>query len=468
MQIKKLFINGKWTESAGTQVIEVENPETHEMIARVPRSTPEDVNRAVTAAKAAFASWQFTPLDTRAALMETVLAGMRNNRGRFIETISAELGCPVKIAAEIHTDPFLLETENYIRIAKSHVYEERRNTAVVRLEPVGVVGGLTPWNFPLEQVEKKVVPALLAGCCVVLKPSQYTPLTAYLLAELIEEAGYPAGVFNLVTGCGPEVGNALALHPDVDMISFTGSTQAGREVARLALSNIKRLALELGGKSAAIFIKGGDWAYGVQAVLDTVVLNGGQTCNALTRLLAPRDSLDEVHALLLERLSTYKAGKNCDPNVDMGPLASRKQFERVKQYIKIGMEEGAVLLAGGPPAQDKDYYVDPTIFTHVKPSMRIAQEEIFGPVLVVIPYDSVDEAVDIANDSIYGLAGAVFGAPEEAAAIARRMRTGSIYVNRGQWDVNAPFGGYKQSGMGREGAVEGFGEFLEVKTIYCE
>ncbi|MEL7603963.1 MAG: aldehyde dehydrogenase family protein, partial [Bacillota bacterium] len=222
------------------------------------------------------------------------------------------------------------------------------------------------------------------------------------------------------------------------------------------------------GKSAAIVLKGGDWAYGVQAVLDTVVLNGGQTCNALTRLLAPRDSLDEVHALILERLSTYKAGKNCDPDVDMGPLASRKQFERVKQYIKIGMEEGAVLLAGGPPAQDKDYYVDPTIFTRVKPSMRIAQEEIFGPVLVVIPYDSVDEAVDIANDSIYGLAGAVFGTPEEAAAIARRMRTGSIYVNRGQWDVNAPFGGYKQSGMGREGAVEGFGEFLEVKTIYCE
>lgn len=466
MQIKKLFINGKWADPIGTQFIEVENPETHEIIARVPRSSPADVDCAVAAAKAAFASWQYTPVDIRVALMENVLAGMRENRKRIMETISAELGCPIRIAAEIHTDPFLLETENYIRIARQYAYEQRRNTAVVRMEPVGVVAGLTPWNFPLEQVEKKVVPGLLAGCCVVLKPSQYTPLTAYLLAEFIERAGYPAGVFNLVTGCGPEVGNALALHPDVDMISFTGSTEAGREVARLALVNIKRLALELGGKSAAILLDGGDWDFGIRAVLDTIALNAGQTCNALTRLLVPRGRLEEAHAIILKRIAQYKSGPNADPQTDIGPLASRKQFERVKRYIRVGMEEGATMLCGGLPAQDTDYYVEPTVFTHVKPSMRIAQEEIFGPVLVVLPYDGVDDAVAIANDSIYGLAGAVFGPPEQAAAIARRMRTGTVYVNEGPWDVDAPFGGYKQSGMGREGAVEGFEEFLEVKTIY--
>lgn len=466
MQIKKLFINGKWADPIGTQFIEVENPETHEIIARVPRSSPADVDCAVAAAKAAFASWQYTPVDIRVALMENVLAGMRENRKRIMETISAELGCPIRIAAEIHTDPFLLETENYIRIARQYAYEQRRNTAVVRMEPVGVVAGLTPWNFPLEQVEKKVVPGLLAGCCVVLKPSQYTPLTAYLLAEFIERAGYPAGVFNLVTGCGPEVGNALALHPDVDMISFTGSTEAGREVARLALVNIKRLALELGGKSAAILLDGGDWDFGIRAVLDTIALNAGQTCNALTRLLVPRGRLEEAHAIILKRIAQYKFGPNADPQTDLGPLASRKQFERVKRYIRVGMEEGATMLCGGLPAQDTDYYVEPTVFTHVKPSMRIAQEEIFGPVLVVLPYDGVDDAVAIANDSIYGLAGAVFGPPEQAAAIARRMRTGTVYVNEGSWDVDAPFGGYKQSGMGREGAVEGFEEFLEVKTIY--
>ena len=462
----KLYINGQWTDSESEKTISVENPETHETIATVPRSCEADVNKAVDAAKKAFATWQFTSLNERLALMEKVLEGMRRRRQELIDVISAELGCPVKIAAEVHTDPFLLETANYIETAKNFVYEERRDTSIVRLEPVGVVAGLTPWNFPLEQVEKKVVPALLAGCCVVLKPSQYTPLTAYLLTELIDEAGYPAGVFNLVTGCGPEVGNALALHPDVDMLSFTGSTAAGREVARLALSNIKRIALELGGKSAAILLKGGDWAYGIKAVLDTVVLNAGQTCNALTRLLIPAESQDEVHAKILEILAQYKKGRNSHPETDIGPLASRKQFERVKGYIQLGIDEGYVPLTGGVPTQDKDYIIEPTVFVGVSPDARIAQEEIFGPVLVVIPYRTVDEAVEIANGSIYGLAGAVYGPDEEANAVARQLRTGSVYVNHGQWDVKAPFGGYKQSGIGREGAAEGYAEFLEVKTIY--
>ncbi len=466
MEPYQLYIDGQWIPSESGLLLEVENPETHQVIAKVPRGCGADVDKAVAAAKAAFASWQFAPLSERIARMERVLAGMRDNRRRFIETISAELGCPVKVAAEMHTDPFLLETANYIETARKFCYEERRDTAVVRREPVGVVAGLTPWNFPLEQIEKKVVPALLAGCCVVLKPSQYTPLTAYLLTELIDQAGYPKGVFNLVTGRGPEVGNALAMHPDVDMLSFTGSTAAGRELARLALSNIKRLALELGGKSAAILLPGGDWAYGVKAVLDTVVLNGGQTCNALTRLLVPAADRERAHSLILETLRQYRTGCNSDPDTDIGPLASRRQFDRVKEYIQCGLDEGAKLLCGGLPQQDADYGIPPTVFVDVAPNMRIAREEIFGPVLVVIPYESAADAVRIANDSEYGLAGAVFGPEEEANAIARQLRTGSIYVNRGQWDVTAPFGGYKQSGIGREGAREGYEEFLEVKTIY--
>ena len=466
METYQLYINGQWVPSESGQFIEVENPETRQIIARVPRSCEADINKAVAAAKAAFASWQFAPLAQRLERMERVLEAMRANRQRLIDTISAELGCPVKVAAEMHTDPFLLETANYIETARTYCYEERRDTSVVRREPVGVVAGLTPWNFPLEQIEKKVVPALLAGCCVVLKPSQYTPLTAYLLAEFIHEAGYPQGVFNLVTGRGPEVGNALALHPDVDMLSFTGSTAAGRELARLALCNIKRLALELGGKSAAILLPGGDWDFGVKAVLDTVVLNAGQTCNALTRLLVPAGDREKVNAILLKTLEQYRRGPNSDPNTDIGPLSSRRQFERVKQYIQIGLEEGAKLLCGGLPREDGSYMVEPTIFVDVKPGMRIEREEIFGPVLAVVPYECVEDAVRIANDSDYGLAGAVFGPEEEANAVARRMRTGSIYVNRGQWDVTAPFGGYKQSGMGREGAREGYEEFLEVKTIY--
>jgi len=466
MKKLKLYIDGKWVEADSKNVIDVINPESHKIIAKVPRCNKTDVNKAVAAAKKAFATWQYTPLEERLALMEKVVKGMKDNRERFIQTISAELGCPVKVAAEVHTDPFILEAENYIITAREFNYVEKRDTSVVCREPIGVVAGLTPWNFPLEQIEKKAVPALLAGCCVVLKPSQHAPLTAYLLTELIEKAGYPDGVFNLIPGCGAEVGNALALHPDIDMISFTGSTSAGREVGRLALSNIKCIALELGGKSPAILLKGGDWEFGIKSVLDTVVPNAGQTCNALTRLLVPKDELKRAEKIILEQLKNYKCGANSDPETDQGPLAFKKQFDRVKGYIQIGIDEGAHILTGGLPKDDKDFYIEPTVFVDVDPNMRIAKEEIFGPVLVVITYNTVDEAVEIANDSIYGLAGAVFGTEKEANAVARKMKTGTIYVNHGQWDVKSPFGGYKQSGIGREGGREGYEEYLEVKTIY--
>lgn len=466
MEIRKLYINGEWVESEQKEWIEIENPATHEIIAKVPRGNKDDVNKAVAAAKQAFETWQYTSLETRVDLMKKVVAGLKSRRQELIETITKELGSPYKVSAEVHTDPFLLEADHYIKVASEFPYEQRRTTSVVRREPVGVVGGLTPWNFPLEQIEKKVVPALLAGNCVVLKPSQYTPLTAYILTEEIEKAGYPAGVFNLVTGRGGEVGNALATHEDVDMISFTGSTGAGREVARMALGNIKKIALELGGKSAAILLKGGDWENGIHAVLETVVPNAGQTCNALTRLLVPKDELSRAEEIIKEQLKEYKYGPAEDLSVTKGPLSSKKQFDRVKGYIELGIQEGARVVAGEIPEDNGSYYVDPVIFSDVTPDMRIAQEEIFGPVLVVLPYETEEEAVKIANDSIYGLAGAVFGPEEEANKVARQMKTGTVYVNEGQWDPASPFGGYKQSGLGREGGVEGYEEFLEIKTIY--
>lgn len=466
MDIRKLYIDGAWVEAESDAFIEIENPATHEIIAKVPRGNEKDVDKAVKAARKAFETWQYTPLETRVEMMQKVVDGLKSRRQELIETITKELGSPYTVSADVHTDPFLLEAQHYIKVASEFEYEDRRNTSVVRREPVGVVGGLTPWNFPLEQIEKKVVPALLAGNCVVLKPSQFTPLTAYILTEEIDKAGYPHGVFNLVTGRGGEVGNALSLHPDVDMISFTGSTDAGREVARMALSNIKKLALELGGKSAAILLKGGDWEGGIRGVLDTVMLNAGQTCNALTRLLVPRDELAKAEEILIRQTADYKFGPMDDPSVTLGPLSSRKQFDRVKKYIELGIEEGARIVVGGVPEDNGSYIAAPTIFSDVKRDMRIAQEEIFGPVLVVLPYDTVEEAVEIANDSIYGLAGAVYGTEEEANKVARQMKTGTVYVNAGQWDVASPFGGYKQSGLGREGGVEGYEEFLEIKTIY--
>lgn len=466
MEIRKLYINGEWVDSEQQEWIEIENPATHEIIAKVPRGNKADVDKAVKAARQAFEKWQYTPLEERVELMKKVVAGLKIRRQELIETITKELGSPYKVSAEVHTDPFLLEADHYIKVASEFPYEQRRTTSVVRREPVGVVGGLTPWNFPLEQIEKKVVPALLAGNCVVLKPSQFTPLTAYILTEEIEKAGYPAGVFNLVTGRGGEVGNALAEHEDVDMISFTGSTDAGREVARMALGNIKKIALELGGKSAAILLKGGDWENGIHAVLETIVPNAGQTCNALTRLLVPKGDLSRAEEIIKEQLKEYKYGPAEDLEVTKGPLASKKQFDRVKGYIELGIEEGARIVTGSVPEANGSYYVDPVIFSDVRPDMRIAQEEIFGPVLVVIPYETEDEAVKIANDSIYGLAGAVFGPEERANEVARQMKTGTVYVNEGQWDPASPFGGYKQSGLGREGGVEGYEEFLEIKTIY--
>ncbi len=468
MNFEKLYINGEWVDGVSGEFIEIENPATLKVFAKVPRGNEDDVNKAVEAAKEAFKTWQFTGIEERISFMEKVCDYLKSNVDLLTDTIINELGCGYNFTHDVHVLDFVGEACNYVENAKKYEFETKLSKSIIRREPVGVVGGLTPWNFPLEQIVKKVVPALLAGNCVVLKPSQMTPLTAYILTDAIDKAGFPKGVFNLVTGKGAEVGNALALHKDVDMISFTGSTDGGREVAKLALSNIKKLALELGGKSAAVLLKGADYEHGIKCVLDTVFLNSGQTCNAFTRLLAPKDELLKVEKLVLEMSKNYKVGDPSDHSNDIGPMASKKQFDRVKKYVEIGVNEGAKMILGDVPKDcSNGYYIDPVVFSNVNNSMTIAQEEIFGPVLVIIPYETEDEAVEIANDSIYGLAGAVYGPSDEAAlSFAKKVRTGSIFVNKGTWDVNAPFGGYKQSGLGREGGIEGFEEFLEIKTIY--
>lgn len=468
MDFAKLYINGAWVTGSSGEYIDIENPANQQIIARVPRGTQTDVDRAVAAARAAFENWQYTSLQTRLDLMKKVVQGLKDNHDLLIKTVTRELGSPWKVSRDVHVDPFILEAENYCRIAAEYHYEKRLPGSIVRREPVGVIGGLTPWNFPLEQIIKKVVPALLAGNCVVLKPSQFTPLTAYILTDLIDKAGFPMGTFNLVTGRGGEVGNALSLHEEVDMISFTGSTDAGREVARMGLVNIKKLALELGGKSATILLKGGNYEQGVKLTLDTVFLNSGQTCNAMTRLIVPQEDLAQVEEILIRQSKNYKMGAPENWDNDIGPMSSKKQFDKVKEYIEIGLGEGARMIVGEVPKSGNGYYIAPVVFSGVTRNMRIEKEEIFGPVLVVETYRSVEEAIDLANDSIYGLAGAVFGCEEEANKVARMIKTGTIYVNDGEWDVNAPFGGYKQSGIGREGGKEGFEEFLEVKALYVK
>lgn len=470
MKTYQLYIDGQWVDGHSGKYIEVENPITQEIIAKVPQGDEEDVNRAVAAAKKAFETWQYTPVEERVALMQKVVDGLKQRTTELGEIISSELGAPFKIAKEMHSDPYIEEMENYIKFAKNTVYEEKLPHAIVRREPVGVAAGLTPWNFPLEQIEKKVVPALLAGNCVVLKPSQMTPLTAILLTELIDEAGFPKGVYNLVTGRGGEVGNYLALHPDIEMISFTGSTDAGREVARMGLSNIKKIALELGGKSVSLVLPGADFEKAARCTLETICYNTGQTCNAWTRMLVQKNDLKKMEEVLLEQLKGFRMMESADDrDADIGPMSSKKQYDKVVEYIKLGVEEGARMIAGEvPDPNKKDYFIKPVIFSDVDNHMRIAQEEIFGPVLVVIPYDTEEEAIQIANDSIYGLGGAVFGPEEKAQKAARQIKTGSIFVNTGEGDMSAPFGGYKQSGLGREGGMEGYLEYLEVKTIYAD
>ena len=465
----QIYIDGQWVASDGDGSIDVINPSNEEVIGSVPAGTAVDVDAAVAAARAAFDGWAATPLEDRLALIEGLAGQLGARMGEIGTLISDEMGMPRGMSTMIQAGMPTATTGGVPATARDFAFEETINRTLVTREPVGVVGCITPWNFPLHQVMAKVAPALAVGCTVVLKPSEVAPLSAFLLAEIIDDLGFPPGVFNLVSGVGPVVGEAIAAHPDVDMVSFTGSTRAGTRVAEVAAVNVTRVHQELGGKSANIILEDADLSAAIPAAVGACYLNSGQTCSALTRLLVPADKMDEVAALAAEAAVGYSVGPADDDGSRLGPLVSAAQWERVQGYIQTGIDEGATLVAGGtgkPDGLDAGYYVKPTVFANVSNSMTIAREEIFGPVLSIIGYTDVDDAVAIANDTEYGLAGGVWGTDtDKALEVAKRLRTGQVDMNGAFLNTDAPFGGYKKSGNGRELGRYGLAEFVESKSI---
>ncbi|MCW2889389.1 MAG: aldehyde dehydrogenase [Streptosporangiaceae bacterium] len=461
------WIGGQAVAGTGP-VIDVIDPATGTVIAAVPAGTPADVDRAVDVATAAFPAWAATDPAERAAIIQRIAEGLQARNEEIAATITAEMGAPIQFSRMAQAGLPVLATTSTAGLAADFPWtEEIANSLIVR-EPIGVVGAITPWNFPLQQIVTKVVPAMLAGNSIVLKPSEVAPLVARIFAEAAAEAGLPAGVFNIVHGSGPVVGEAIASHPGIDMVSFTGSTRAGKRVSAVAAETVKRVALELGGKSANIILRGADLKDAVTRGLASAWVNSGQVCGAYTRMLVPADLHDEVVALALEAAGEYTVGDPADESTRLGPVVSEAQRERVTGYIERGIADGATLVTGGPErieGLEDGAYVKPTIFANVDPDSVIARQEIFGPVLAIIPYTDDDHAVEIANNTIYGLNGAVFGEGEHALAIAKRMRAGQIDINGPQMNLLAPFGGYKQSGNGREMGRFGLEEFLEVKAI---
>ena len=470
MQVRDtLYIDGAWVPSSGTGTLEVTNSTTEEVIATVPEGTAEDVDRAVKAARAAFATWSKTSVEERAKYLSRITEGLQARMDDIATVVSQEVGMPKSLSLMIQAGLPMMSFMNTAQVAETYAFEEQVGNSLIVKEPVGVVGAITPWNYPLHQIAAKVAPALAAGCTVVLKPSEVAPINAFILAEIIDEVGLPAGVFNLVTGVGPVVGAAMSAHPDIDMISFTGSTAAGKAVTKSGADTVKRIALELGGKSPNIILEGADLEKAVADGVGKAFLNSGQTCSALTRMIVPRSRLAEVEDIATRTAETFTPGDPFAETTRLGPLVSNVQRERVRGYIQKGIDEGAKLLTGGveaPEGLDTGYFVRPTVFSEVRNDMTIAQEEIFGPVLSIIPYDTEEEAVQIANDTVYGLAGGVWAADKETAtAVARQLRTGQVEVNGGSFNPMAPFGGYKQSGHGRELGTFGLEEFLETKSM---
>ncbi|GLZ34927.1 aldehyde dehydrogenase [Lentzea sp. NBRC 105346] len=448
-------------------MIEVVNPATEEVIGTVPEGTPADVDTAVAAAVAAFPAWSQTSVDERLKIVHAIADGLEARADELAATMSREMGTPLTFAQKVQVPNPISIARGIAEVIEGGYFdgEEIGNSLVLR-EPIGVVAAITPWNFPLQQMVAKVVPALAAGNTVVLKPSELAPFTANILAEVIS-AVVPAGVFSLVHGTGPVVGEALAAHPDVDMVSFTGSTRAGRRVSEVASATVKRVALELGGKSACIVLDDADLGRAVKIAVANAFMNNGQACSAWTRLLVPASQHDEAVALAAAAAAKYQSADPAEATTRIGPAVSAAQRDRVVGYIRQGVEEGAQLAQGGPDAPlERGFYVAPTVFGGVKPEMTIAQEEIFGPVLSVMPYTDEDDAVRIANSTIYGLAGGVFSADtDRAMRVARRLRTGQVDINAAAFNTSAPFGGYRQSGNGREFGRFGLDEFCEVKSI---
>ncbi len=467
-----IYIDGQWIPSDGKKTLSVFDSTNEEVMATIPEGTASDVAKAAKAAKAAFISWSTTPPATRAKYLNAISDALAARMDEISSAITRETGMSKMLSNMIQVGLPIGSFKQAAVLAESFEFEKQVGSSLVVREPIGVVGCITPWNYPLHQIAAKVAFALASGCTVVLKPSEVAPIDAFMLAEIIHEAKLPAGVFNLVTGTGPVVGEAISASPDIDMISFTGSTRAGKLVMQTGSETVKKVALELGGKSANIICEDLDTETFAKAVMGgtgQAFLNSGQTCSLLSRMLVPRARLAEAEGLAAAVAGSMKVGDPFTEGTNLGPLASAAQRDRVVSYINKGIDEGAKLIAGGPEAPaglEKGYYVKATVFSEVNNKMTIAQEEIFGPVLVLIPYDGIDEAVDIANDSPYGLAGAVYAANQETGiAIARRIRTGQVTVNNGRFNPNAPFGGYKQSGIGRELGEYGFEEFLEVKSL---
>ncbi|MCF2532450.1 aldehyde dehydrogenase family protein [Yinghuangia soli] len=466
---KPVYIDGRWLAGATPEPIPVTNPTTEEVIAYVPRGSAADADRAVTAARAAQAAWAATPQSERIAAVEALHKALESRAPQLTDAVVDDVGTPHRIADKLQTRLPLVAVRDFIEAADGIEEPAAVRNSRIHRSPVGVVAAITPWNYPLLQTIGKVVPALLSGSTVVLKPSEVAPLVPYLLAEAVHEAGLPAGVFNLISGRGPEVGAALAGHPGVDMVSFTGSTAGGRAVATAAAQGIKRVALELGGKSAAVVLPDADLAQAVKATVSSCLLNSGQTCLAITRLVVPRRNYSDAVEMAAGAASRFTLGDPRDPAAKQGPLVSAAQRERVRGFIDRAVADGARVATGGsacPDGLDRGYFVRPTVIANADPGSEIAQEEVFGPVLVVLPYDDVDDAVDIANGTPYGLSGAVWG-PDEATAIevARRLRSGQVDINGGLFNTAAPFGGMKLSGTGREFGRLGLEDYYEIQAL---
>ncbi|WP_421091218.1 aldehyde dehydrogenase family protein [Pseudochrobactrum sp. MP213Fo] len=468
----KFYINGEWVDpvvpATPATLLDVINPATEQAFAQIAMGSAADVDKAVAAAKAAFVTFSATSKEERIALLNRILKVFMRRADEIGAAISQEMGAPLAMAKSDQTGSGIAHLMETIKAAESFDYDYMQGTTRIEHEPIGVVAMITPWNWPINQITAKVAPAIATGCTMVLKPSEIAPMSAILFAEIMDEAGVPKGVFNLVHGDGPVVGTALSGHKDVDMVSFTGSTRAGVSVAQNAAPTVKRVHQELGGKSPNIILRSADLDKAVRSGVARCFGNSGQSCNAPTRMFVPQELMDKAITIARDAAENYRTGNPNSDDTNLGPVVSQLQFDKIQDLIQSGIDEGAELVTGGTGRPDdlkSGYYVRPTIFGRVGHTMRVSAEEIFGPVLSMIGYDTLDDAVEMANDTVYGLASYIQGDLAEARALSKRLRTGNVIVNDAGWDGAAPFGGYKQSGNGREYGVFGLREFVEIKGV---